>query len=393
METRTERSHEGVRTTRAILLLLGLAGLAPVGVSAQGIPELKTAWTVPVREASDSTPAIAPDGTIYFGTFLGRFFSISAGGTRNWVFQAGREIRSSPAIGADGTIYFGSRDHKLYALVPKGDLKWTFATGGWIDASPAIARDGTIYSGSWDQKFYALRPDGTRKWEFATMGVIDSSAAIQTDGTVLFGSHDGKLYALTPRGDKAWVFNTGGAIISSPALDQSGGVYFTSLDGWFYSLDGQGKLRWKLKTGGISESSPVLGADGVIYVGVNNYLWAITPEGKKKWDLLAVYGDDHAIEATPMALADNSVIMISGYGMLQAVDPQKQVKWKNYVYGHWHSSPVMGVDGTIYTIAQVPDVGSEFRAYEAHVPMATTVWPKFRADSANTGRPFATAGK
>jgi outer membrane protein assembly factor BamB len=86
-------------------------------------------------------------------------------------FQGGRvEIKSSPAVADDGTIYFGSRDRKLYAVTPQGKQKWTFATGAWIDSSPAIGADGTVYFGSWDANFYALNPDGSEKWKFPTGG-------------------------------------------------------------------------------------------------------------------------------------------------------------------------------------------------------------------------------
>ena len=37
-------------------------------------------------------------------------------GTVLWEFETGHEVNSSPAIGPDGTVYFGSRDKKLYAF-------------------------------------------------------------------------------------------------------------------------------------------------------------------------------------------------------------------------------------------------------------------------------------
>ncbi|MEY4917583.1 MAG: hypothetical protein RL616_1496, partial [Verrucomicrobiota bacterium] len=88
---------------------------------------------------TESSAAIAPDGTIYQGTFHGWLLAIAPEGRLNWKFKAGLEIKSSPAVADDGTIYFGSRDRKLYALTPKGKLKWTFATGAWVDSSPAVA--------------------------------------------------------------------------------------------------------------------------------------------------------------------------------------------------------------------------------------------------------------
>lgn len=77
-----------------------------------------------------------------------------APGTKLWEFQTDGEIYSSPAIAPDGTIYFGSRDHKLYALTPGGKKKWEFSAAERIDAAPAIGPDGTIYVGSYDTVYF-----------------------------------------------------------------------------------------------------------------------------------------------------------------------------------------------------------------------------------------------
>jgi len=80
-----------------------------------------------------------------------------------------------------------------------------------------------------------------------------------------------------------WEYAVGGPIISSPAISQEEMIYFTSVDGSCYALNSDGKLAWRVRTGGITESSPVIGLDGIVYVAVNKQLWAITPDGKKKW--------------------------------------------------------------------------------------------------------------
>ena len=47
---------------------------------------------------ADSSPAIAPDGTIYQATFAGKLLAVTPEGNVKWTFKAGREIKSSPAI-------------------------------------------------------------------------------------------------------------------------------------------------------------------------------------------------------------------------------------------------------------------------------------------------------
>ncbi len=343
-------------------------------------PTATNKWEVVIDNSSDGAPAVGSDGTIYFGSSDGKLWAIRANGATNWIFRTECEIWSSPALGSDGTVYFGCRNRKFYAVRPNGKKKWEFKTGGWVDSSPALAADGTIYFGSWDKDFYALNPSGSLKWRFHTAGPIVSSPAIDAAGRIYFGSHDHFFYALDPDGTKAWAFAAGAPVISSPAIDADGCLFFTSVNGFFYALNRDGSLRWRLHTGSITQSSPVIGQDGLLYVGVNEWLWAISPDGKKKWDRLD-WGRG-PIESPPLALADGTVCSVSRYGMLTDLDEKRPEIWIFYLYGNGCASPAVGTDGTIY----IRGKWRNFSALQTGVPLAQSPWPKFRADLANTGR-------
>ncbi len=141
-----------------------------------------------------SAPTLGLNGSIYsvIGTNL---FSLSLGGTTNWVFHSSRDITSSPSLAADQTIYVGI-DSNLVALDASGAQKWAFETRGVVRSSPAVSADGTIYFGSEDNNLYAVAADGTKRWEFATAGAMRSPPAIGADGTVYSVSADGNLYAI-----------------------------------------------------------------------------------------------------------------------------------------------------------------------------------------------------
>jgi outer membrane protein assembly factor BamB len=159
----------------------------------------------------DSSPAIGPDGTIYFGTdpygawgqtpiiVDTNFWAVNPDGSLKWAFETGDGVESSPAIGPDGTIYFGSYDSCFYAVTDsgnKGVLKWKLHTNGPIDCSPAVDGDGIIYFGSRDSTLYALYPDGRIKWTFRADGGFESSPTIDGNGYLYIGSFDHNLYAL-----------------------------------------------------------------------------------------------------------------------------------------------------------------------------------------------------
>ena len=367
-----------------LLIPLLLLGICPPGRTETLV--LTNQWSVLLGSLSDSSPAIGADGTIYFGTFLGDLYALTPGGSRKWIFSAGREIRSSPAIGPDGTLYFGSRNRKLFAVGPTGQEKWEFKTGGWVDSSPAVAGDGTVYFGSWDKSFYALGPDGVKKWLFPTAGEIVSSPAIGADGSIYFGSHDHKFYCLAPDGKKNWEYPTGAPIISSPAINEEGGIYITSVDGFFYALNPDGSLKWRLKTGGITESSPVIGQDGTIFVGVNESLWAITREGTKKW----AGPPQLPITEAPLVLENNSVCFVSGglaswHGYLCNLRVPGEYNW-TFDLGCFPAALGIGANNTIYTTGVIGDVGTKLYAISNHLRMAQSPWPKFRGNPQNTGR-------
>ena len=50
------------------------------------------------------------------GSFDGYFYALDSDGTARWKFFTGNYIESSPAIAEDGTIYFGCWDGSLYAI-------------------------------------------------------------------------------------------------------------------------------------------------------------------------------------------------------------------------------------------------------------------------------------
>lgn len=335
-------------------------------------------WSIRPTRWVDSSPAVADDGTLYFGSFDQKFFAINPDGSIRWAFSTRSEIRSSPAIATDGTIYFGCRDRTLYAITPEGRELWRFNSGGWIDSSPALGRDGTIYFGSWDHSFYALNPDGSLKWKFQTEGPINSSPAVALDEAVCFGAHDGRVYVLDSTGRKRWEFVAGAPIISSPAIDASGNVYITSANGKLYSLDENGSLRWRLHTGGITESSPVISSNGKILLGVNNTVWSVTSDGQPSW----VFPISLNLRSSITALPDGAFYCSCPYANLLKVNVDKQIVWSFYSDSDTDASLAVGLKGEVY----LPGKQGRFISLSGDTPLGNSPWPKFRADRRNTGR-------
>src|SRR5205823_5575955 len=141
------------------------------------------------------TANIAPDGTIY-SAGTQRLHALNPDGSLKWVVVAnGAIFTSSPAIAPDGTIYFGTVTGTLFAINPDGTVRWTNEAGRHIKyAAPSVADDGTIYTTSGSQVL-AFLADGTPLWTYSTGARLLGALAMGADGTLYVPSNDHTLYA------------------------------------------------------------------------------------------------------------------------------------------------------------------------------------------------------
>lgn len=129
-------------------------------------------WAVLTGGDVVSSPAVTGDGrTVYVGSNNGRLYiiSLNADGTVNNTQtyppsgdSAIGAIQSSPTIASDGAVIFGSDDGHLYALNTDRSLRWKYpalgSLGAAIRSKPAIGPDGIIYFSAENGRLYAIDP-------------------------------------------------------------------------------------------------------------------------------------------------------------------------------------------------------------------------------------------
>jgi outer membrane protein assembly factor BamB len=190
-------------------------------------------------------------------------FAVSSAGDVKWAAQTGANIGllSWPAIAKDGTIYYGgydeSSDAKLWATSPAGTPLWHAPLGGNGFAYPALDPEGNVYV-----------PDGSDLWSYAANGTLRwrYSRAISEDETF--------NYSHLAIGPSHAVFASWQSFHNSNSVSSAGISAFSRT----------GTLLWDIKKpGAAGATSPVVDRDGNVFVIISNTLYAFSPTGQQLW--------------------------------------------------------------------------------------------------------------
>ena len=126
-------------------------------------------WSAQTGDWVESSVALSPDeSTIYVGSWDNSLYAIdSSTGVVKWTFATGSLIFSSPAVAQDGTVYFGGADGFVYGLSPDGISLWETFVGGEVDASIAVGPNGNLYAATSEGVVLSLdRDSGEEIWSF-----------------------------------------------------------------------------------------------------------------------------------------------------------------------------------------------------------------------------------
>ena len=174
------------------------------------------------------------EGTIYSDIAGDSVVAINPDGTEKWRTPINADLDSTPIVASDGTIFFGSDEppNAIFALNPDGTEKWQYNTGDNVDTTPALSPDeSVVYAVSEDNNLYAVNTvDGTLRWRFPIQtesGEITSSPVVNpSDGTIYVGTDpdppgagDSYVYALNPAGRTADTSRLSNVLaVSTPSL-------------------------------------------------------------------------------------------------------------------------------------------------------------------------------
>jgi outer membrane protein assembly factor BamB len=306
------------------------------------LPMLGTSNLLTSPKSLYTTPALAPDGTIYIGTNEGYLFALTPSGTVKWSYNAGYPLQSSPIIDTKGNIYFaaGTRVYAIGDAGYRGYDKWLapYDTHKNINSSPALGQNGFLYFGSDTGYVYAVDSfSGLLEWSFnasdpdtLTVHPIYTSATVDASNNVIIGNGsymDGSLNYLDGiTGNALWrkSYDSHTGPFYNPAAVNGDTIYLSTI-ACVYAIDrSTGNEKYSYFGMNCYFTSPAIDANGIIYVG--------------SIDVLAPnHGFLHALQDTGSALVEL---------WLKTVD-MREIEGFDVGPGRL-APPVLGANQTIY---------------------------------------------
>ena len=269
-------------------------------------PDGRKKWEHTPSRAITSPVVVGEQGALYVAT-EGGLLALGLDGQFKWLWPASSgEVLLQPAIATDGTIYFGLRSldprgSALIAINPDGTTRWKFKVNSLSESIPSIGPDGMVYFGDAD-RLHAIYPDGSEYWSIP-MGrayvLPRSPSSLLVNGSLGFyemnpdgvantlGGGGGPPYSIFI-GPDGLIGNSSMVMRSDLSLTGSGlpmGIAFGA-DYVVYSMASGGVLTASLFQGGVQwqrtfevifeNQGAVMGPDGVLYVGdVAGQLYAV----------------------------------------------------------------------------------------------------------------------
>jgi len=154
------------------------------------------------------------------------------------------------------------------------------------------------------------------------------------------------MHVVNPDGSPSWGFDTGHTFPRAPAIGWDGTIY-TFSGQTIYALRPDGSKRWASDiVGGVAAPVSVT-LSGVVYAA-SAYLFALDPGGHQLWR-----SDNYFLGGAPAVGPDGTIYANSQLGAtFHAFNPDGSLKW-SYQAAECctpdiPSSPAIGTDGTIY---------------------------------------------
>jgi outer membrane protein assembly factor BamB len=132
---------------------------------------------------------------------------------------------------------------------------------------------------------------------------------------------------------------------SAPAVGSDGTIYFGTWNEKLWALNPDGSRKWVFRAGNEIKSAPAVGLEGSVYFGCRDRkFYALRADGKKRWE----FRTGGWVDSSPALAHDGTVYFGSWDKSLYALNADGAKQWQFKTAGPIVSSAAIGGDGTIY---------------------------------------------
>jgi serine protease AprX len=194
-----------------------------VSVSAQGVSR----WSTSVGDKVTLTPVFGPNNVLLVTSTDGKFVTAldATTGAKRWTFTASSKIMANPAVAKDGSIFFGTDDGYAYGVNPNGTQRWKVRPGtGKFETGAVLSRDGTqVYLVQTEDPLFALDTmTGMKRWIYALSGNVYGAPVLDADNGIILGSDGQDLVRLDAEGRATFKVKAAGKVMQAASTNAVG---------------------------------------------------------------------------------------------------------------------------------------------------------------------------
>ncbi|MDR3687786.1 MAG: PQQ-binding-like beta-propeller repeat protein [Fimbriimonas sp.] len=140
-----------------------------------------------------------------------------------------------------------------------------------------------------------------------------------------------------------WIGGVGTNLDSGVALASDGTAYVVSNDNNLYAIKPDGTKKWATQLFD-SLGTPTIAADGTIYVGTRIGVFSVSPTGSINWE----YALSTDFQSSPVILSDGSIAICGVDGKLRILNNTGTLRWSMALTSDSIGNIAVASDGTMY---------------------------------------------
>lgn len=302
-------------------------------------------WNARLSHRRPKGPAIAADGTLYFGTD-GGLTALAPDGTERWTARIGT-VPSSPSLTPSSDVAVVTRGGLVALITPAGVMRRSTDLGAPARGSPLVLDDGSILVGTIDRRIHRL--DANLRPVFVTTLADGTATTISLARRGTFAIATGRLLSLLdPRGALQRQVSLGGRATAPAAIADDGTIWVTTREGILLAIDPSGRVRSRTELGSThyDSAAPAIGHDGAVRVPTMTAgIVCVGPTGTQRWAAAPSLGFQ-----APVSIDDDDTILVveRQHGSMLAIAADGTELWRVVLGAFSLEAPVLGADGTIY---------------------------------------------